>query len=173
MGDAINVFLFPDLSPSAGSEAALLVRRWDAILGGGALTFIAYTSLMLVKQKAEPLTSWEEAEKQLESWGVFCHVFLGDADVHPTTYKLYTLIEETAYVGARLWDQIQNHPSLPVSLLHFLHKEFNESFMQALERQQQVRWPDFELLRRELATGNFRPDNIDPPGGFTLQATFA
>ena len=35
VGDALNIFLFPDLSPSAGSEAALLTRKWDVILGGG------------------------------------------------------------------------------------------------------------------------------------------
>ena len=38
MGGAINILLFPDLSPSAGSEADLLARRWDANLGEGALT---------------------------------------------------------------------------------------------------------------------------------------
>ena len=36
VGDALNIFLFPDLSPSAGSEEALLTRKWDAILVGGA-----------------------------------------------------------------------------------------------------------------------------------------
>ena len=38
VGDAINFFLFPDLSPSEGSETALLSRRWDAILGNDILT---------------------------------------------------------------------------------------------------------------------------------------
>ena len=33
VGDALNIILFPNLSPSAGSEAALLTRKWDAILG--------------------------------------------------------------------------------------------------------------------------------------------
>ena len=35
VGDALNIILFPDLPPLAGSEAALLTRKWDAILGGG------------------------------------------------------------------------------------------------------------------------------------------
>ena len=34
VGYTINIFLFPYLSPSAGSEAALLAHRWDVILGG-------------------------------------------------------------------------------------------------------------------------------------------
>ena len=58
MGDAINVFLFPDLSASAGSEAALLTSRRDVILGGGALTSFADTSLIIGKQKVETVTSW-------------------------------------------------------------------------------------------------------------------
>ena len=33
--DTLKIFLFPDLSPSAGSEAALLTREWDTILGVG------------------------------------------------------------------------------------------------------------------------------------------
>ena len=71
MGDAINVFIFPDLSPLAGSEDVLLARRCYAILGGGDLTSIAYTSLLLEKQRVKPVTSWESAKKQLEAWGVF------------------------------------------------------------------------------------------------------
>ena len=35
VGDALNIFLFPDISLSDGLEAALLTRKWDAILGGG------------------------------------------------------------------------------------------------------------------------------------------
>ena len=31
--DALNIFLFPNLSPLAGLEAALLTRKWDVILG--------------------------------------------------------------------------------------------------------------------------------------------
>ena len=102
VGDDINIFLFLDMSPLASSEAALLARRWDDILVRGALTSFADTSLLLVKQWVEPVTSWEAAEKQLEAWGVFYHVFLGDVSIHPATYDIYTLVEETAYAGARL-----------------------------------------------------------------------
>ena len=34
VGDALNIFLFPNLSSSPGLEAALLTWKWDAILGG-------------------------------------------------------------------------------------------------------------------------------------------
>ena len=61
VGDALNIFLFPDLFPSSGLEAALLTRKWDTILGGGTLTFFADTSLLTGKQKVAPTSGWEEA----------------------------------------------------------------------------------------------------------------
>ena len=68
MGDAINVFMFTDLSLSAVLEAALLERRWYAVLGGGvALTSFADTSLLLSKQRVESVTIWEAADKKLEA----------------------------------------------------------------------------------------------------------
>ena len=54
VGDALNILLFPDLFPLEGSEAALLTRKWDAILGGGTLTFFEETSFLMVKQKVAP-----------------------------------------------------------------------------------------------------------------------
>ena len=33
--DTLNIFLFTNLSPLVGSEAALLTRKWGAILGAG------------------------------------------------------------------------------------------------------------------------------------------
>ena len=56
VGGALNVFLFPDISLSAGLEAALLTQKWDTILGGRTLTFFADTSLLMGKQKVAP--SW-------------------------------------------------------------------------------------------------------------------
>ena len=55
VGDAISILIFPDLSPSASSEAALLARRWDTILGGGAFTTFSDTSLLLAKEKVKPV----------------------------------------------------------------------------------------------------------------------
>ena len=62
VGDALNIFLFPGLSPLAGLEAALLTRKWDAILGGGTLTSVVDTSLLMGKQKVAPIAGWYEAE---------------------------------------------------------------------------------------------------------------
>ena len=43
VGDAIKIFLFPDLSPYAGSEAALLNHCWDAVLRDNTLTSFSDT----------------------------------------------------------------------------------------------------------------------------------
>ena len=43
MGDAVNIFLFPDLTPAAESKASLLAHRWEAILEGEAITPFADT----------------------------------------------------------------------------------------------------------------------------------
>ena len=61
----------PDLSPSAGSEAALLTRNWDEILGSAKLTYFVDTSLLMGKQKVSPIAGWDEAAFHLEVWVVF------------------------------------------------------------------------------------------------------
>ena len=45
--DVLNIFLLTDLSPSARLEAALMKRKWDAILG--TLNSFADTSLLVGK----------------------------------------------------------------------------------------------------------------------------
>ena len=55
LGDTLNIFLFPDLSPSSGSEAALLTHKWDAILGVGTLNSFTDMSLLMGKQKVAPI----------------------------------------------------------------------------------------------------------------------
>ena len=173
VGESINVFLFPYMSPLAGSEAALLVLSFDAILGGGALISFSESILLMVKNQFDPVKNWKAAEKQLEAWGVFYHAFLGDAAVHPAIYKLYNLFKDTTYIGLKLRVQNQRQPTLPVALLRLLHTGFNKSFSQAMERQQQVHWPCFERLRRDLVTRNFCPEIISFPGALTSQAPVA
>ena len=84
-GDALNIFLFPDFSPSAGSELVLLTRKWDAILGGGTLTSFADTIMLMEKQKVVPIAGWDKALPQLKAWAVICTVFLRYDGAHPAT----------------------------------------------------------------------------------------
>ena len=54
VGDDLNIILFPDLSPSAGPEVALLTRKWDAILGGGGLKLLCGHESDNGKEKGRP-----------------------------------------------------------------------------------------------------------------------
>ena len=53
-------------------------------------------------QKVAFITGWDEAASQLKAWAVFCTVFLGDNGVHPITYEMFVLQEETSGVIPRL-----------------------------------------------------------------------
>ena len=120
VGDALNIFLFPDLSPLAGSEKALLTRNCDAIFGVGTLTYFAYTSLLMGKQKAALIAGWYEAEYQLKAWAIFFMVFLGYDRVRPTTYETFLLLEETSGVSLRRRAQARQQPTFSAATLRLI-----------------------------------------------------
>ena len=136
--DMLNILLFTDLSPLTGLETALLTRKWHAILGGGTLTSFADTSLLMWKQKVAPISVWDKAEVHLEAWAVVCTLFLGDNGVHPATYEMFLLLEETSGVRPRLQAQSCRQPTYTTALLCFIQKNFNQSFLQTFERRKQV-----------------------------------
>ena len=102
---------------------------------------------------------------QLEAWAVFCKVFLGDDGVHPATYKMFLLLEETSGVSLRLRAQACQNPNFPLALLRQIQQDINNSFRQALERRQRVWWTDFDIMWRVLTMGNFRTELVALPGG--------
>ena len=155
MGDAVKKFLFPDLSPASGSEAALLTRQWDSVLGGGTLTSFSDTSRLIVWQNVNPVATREKAALQLDIWSMFSTVFLGDVRVHPTAFEMVTLVKDTASVIAQIRSQGRCQASFPDALLHLIQTEFKESFHQALEHHQPVQYTNFEGLHISLTTGNF------------------
>ena len=111
----------------------------NAIFWDRTLTSFVETILLLGKQMVASIASWEEVESQLEAWAMFCTLFLGDNGVHPATYKMFLLLEETSGVSPRLQEQYRQEPTFPAALLCLVQQEFNESFCQVLERQQRVR----------------------------------
>ena len=64
--DIVNIFLFPNLPPSASSEAALVVKRWDMALERITLTTYADTAYLLQHQKVTPIVVWESFKIMLE-----------------------------------------------------------------------------------------------------------
>ena len=129
------------------------------------MTTFADTSLLMGKQKVAPIAGWEESSSQLEAWVVFCTVLLGDDGAHPTTYEMFLLLEETSGVSPSIKYQARHQPTFPAALLSLIQEEFNGSSHQALERRQRARRPNFESLRRALATGKFRPELVNLLGG--------
>ena len=69
VGGAINILLFPDLSPSVGLEDALLTRKCNMILGGGGgtLDYFSDTSMLMRKEKVTPIFGWVKVASQLEA----------------------------------------------------------------------------------------------------------
>ena len=157
VGDEVNVFIFPDLCPLASSETDLLTRLQDAVFCGETLTYFSNTRLLLGCQIAAPVESWDKSASQIKAWEVFYAVFLVMADTHPYNAKMIALVKETTCVCLCLCAECHLQPILFVKLLCLFHTEYNESFYQALEQQFRVAWTDFDGLKRELATGNFRP----------------
>ena len=103
------------------------------------MNYFADTSLLMGKQKVAPIAGWDEVESQLEARAMFCTLFLGDNRVHPATYKMFLLLEETSGVSLSLRAQARQQPTLPTALLCLIQQESNESFRQALERWHRVR----------------------------------
>ena len=94
---------------------------------------------------------------------MFCTLFLLDNGVHPITYKMLLLLEETSGVSPRLREQAPHQTTFPAALIRLIQQEFNKIFRQALERRHQVRWSNFESLQRDLVTGDFRPKLVALP----------
>ena len=52
---------------------------WDAVLVGRKMASFDDTRTLMRIKKVVPITSWDAASKHMESWEVFCAVFLGYA----------------------------------------------------------------------------------------------
>ena len=55
VGDTVSIFLFPNLSLSARSKAALVSRRWYIELDSSMLTTYDNTASLLIHQKVDPI----------------------------------------------------------------------------------------------------------------------
>ena len=113
VGDMLNIFLFPDLYPLMGLEAALLKQKLESILGGRTLTSFTDTSLLMGKHKVAPIAVWDKVKSQIEAWAVFFTLFLGDDKVHPATYNMFLLLQETPGVRPSLRAQARQKPTFP------------------------------------------------------------
>ena len=66
------------------------------------MTSFTDTILLMGKKKVYLIAGWDEVASQIEAWAVFCTLFLGDNRVHPATYEMFLLLEDTSGVRPRL-----------------------------------------------------------------------
>ena len=75
--DTVNIFMFPDLSLSAGSKASMVTQRWDTALDANTLTSYVDAAALMKQQRIPPIVGWEAAAKILEQCLVVVTVLLG------------------------------------------------------------------------------------------------
>ena len=63
VNDTVNIFQFPDLSLSAGSEVLMVTRRWDTALDANTMTSYVDADALMKQQRIPPIIGWEAAEK--------------------------------------------------------------------------------------------------------------
>ena len=77
VNDTVNIFMFPELSLSAGSEASMVTRRWDTALDANSLMSYADAAALMKQQRIPPILGWEAAAKMLKQWLILVTVLLG------------------------------------------------------------------------------------------------
>ena len=65
VNDTVNIFQFPDLSLSAGSEASMVTRQRDTALDANTLTSYTDAAEIIKQQRIPPIVGWEAAAKML------------------------------------------------------------------------------------------------------------
>ena len=58
VNNTVNIFMFPDLSLSAGSGASMVTRRWDTALDANTLTSYADAAVLMKQQRIPPIVGW-------------------------------------------------------------------------------------------------------------------
>ena len=126
----VNIFMFPDLSLYACSEASMVTRRWDTYLDENTLTSYADAAALIKQQRIPPILGWEAAANMLEQWLVVVTFLFRTQDLHPTVFELATLLEAADEVNSRLQAQAGAQQDMPAALVRLIQTEFNESFRQ-------------------------------------------
>ena len=93
VNNKVNIFMFPDLSLSAGSEASMVTQRWDTALDANTLTSYADAAALMKQQRIPPILGWGAAAKMIEQWLVVVTIILGPQERHPAVFTLATLLE--------------------------------------------------------------------------------
>ena len=77
------------------------------------------------KQKIYSVSRWDAASKHLEYWTVFCSIFLGYPEHHPSTMEMKSLIKEMEVVDECFQSQAKWQYVFSATLLHIVESKFN------------------------------------------------
>ena len=102
VNDTVNIFQFPDVSLTVGSEALMVTRRLDTALDANTMTSYANADALMKQQRIPPIVGWAAVETMLEQWLVVVTVLLGPQERHPEMFELATLLEAADEVKSRL-----------------------------------------------------------------------
>ena len=92
VSDTMNIFMFSDLSLIVGTEAVMVVGRWDTALEFNALTTYADTNTLMKKQRISLIVGWEGAAKMIEKCLVYLVVILSPLGLHTTVHEIIILV---------------------------------------------------------------------------------
>ena len=132
VNDTINIFIFPDLSLSAGSEASMVTRRWDTALDANTLTSYADAAALMKQQRIPPILGWDVASKMLDQWLVVVTVLLGPQERHPEVFELATLLEAANEVNSRLRAEVGSQQDMLAALVRLIQKNLTRSSEKSL-----------------------------------------
>ena len=125
---ALNIFQFPELSLSAGSEASVVTRQWDTALNTNAMTSCADAEALMKQQRALPIVRWEVAAKMLDQWMVVTTTLIGPQECHPAVFEMATLLKAVEEVNSCLRTKAEVQKDILEALVRLVHTKFNESF---------------------------------------------
>ena len=108
--DTVNIFLFPDLSLSAISKAALVVRRWDTTLDIRTMVAYSDTASLLQHQEVELIIGWEAAVNILEQWVVFLTVIMVPGSSHHVVYEITMYVDASDKLNVFLRGKSNTNP---------------------------------------------------------------
>ena len=117
VNNTVNIFQFPKLSLSAGSEASMVTRRWDTALDANTVTSYADAAALMKQQLILPIIGWEASAKMLEQWLVVVTVFLGPQERHPAFFEIATILTAANEVNSCLQAQLAVQQDMPAALI--------------------------------------------------------
>ena len=117
VNNTVNIFQFPEIFLSAGSEASMVTRRWDMALDANTMTSYSDAAALMKQQRIRPIVGWGAAAKMLEQWIVVVTLLLRPQERHPAVFELATLLTAAEEVNSLLRAQAAVQEDMPTAFV--------------------------------------------------------